>query len=245
MATVSTPADRVSTLARTARSRFYVGLGAFMCLLVLVGFWPSYFGPALRGQIARPAVIQVHGLIFVGWMALLMTQVVLAARGRIRAHRTVGSWGIGYGVVVFIMGLIAGVAAPVIHLSAGEWTRDRAAGFLLITLGDMTLFGSLFAAAFVYRRKPEIHKRLMVGATVALLFAAVGRMAFIPGPLLGAIVWLSPMFLAMAYDWKQRGRIHPATLIATVWLFVGATRVIFVESESWLRIGRGIIDSFM
>ncbi len=245
MATVSAPVPRVSTPARTARSQFYVGVGAFMCALVLVGFWPSYFGPALRGHIERPAVIQVHGLIFVGWMALLMTQVVLAARGQIRAHRTVGTWGIGYGVVVFIMGVIAGVAAPVIHLSAGEWTRDRAAGFLLVTLGDMTLFGSLFAAAFFYRRKPEIHKRLMVGATVALLFAAVGRMSFLPSPALGAIIWLSPMFLTMAYDWKQRGRIHAASLIATVWLFVGATRVAFLESEAWLRIGRGIIDFLM
>jgi len=245
MATVSAPADRISAHARPARSPFYVGLGAFMCALVLVGFWPSYFGPALRGEIARPAVIQVHGLIFVGWMALLMAQVVLAARGRIRAHRTVGSWGIGYGVLVFVMGLIAGVAAPVIHLSAGEWTRDRAAGFLLVIFGDMVLFGSLFAAAVAYRRRPEIHKRLMIGATVALLFAAVGRMSFMPSQMVSAIVWLSPMFLTMAYDWKKRGRVHPASLIATVWLFAGAARVAFLESEAWLRIGRGIIDSLM
>jgi hypothetical protein len=178
-------------------------------------------------------------------MVLLMTQVVLAARGHTRAHRRLGAWGIAYGVVVFVMGVIAGVAAPVMHLSAGEWTRDRAAGFLLITLGDMALFGSLLAAAVVYRRKPEIHKRLMLGATVALLFAAVGRMSFISSVLVSAVVWLSPMFVAMAHDWKHRGRPHPASVIATTWLFVGSARGLFVESEAWLRIGRAILGSLM
>ena len=37
---------------------------------------------------------------------------------------------------------------------------DRAAGFLLIILGDMALFGVFFVAAIIYRRNPEIHKRL-------------------------------------------------------------------------------------
>lgn len=245
MHTTSLPVDPVSVRTPPVRSRFYVAIGTFMCAIVLIGFWPSYFGPALRGEIARPAVIQVHGLIFVGWMVLLMAQVVLAARGQTRAHRQLGAWGIAYGVVVLVMGLIAGVAAPVIHLSAGDWTRDRAAGFLLITLGDMALFGSLFAAAIVYRRRPEIHKRLMIGATVALLFAAVGRMSFISSVVVSEVVWLSPMFVVLAYDWKHRGRVHPASVIATAWLFVGSARGLFLESEAWLRIGRAILGSMM
>jgi len=144
-----------------------------------------------------------------------------------------------------VMGVVAGIAAPVMHVHAGEWTRDRAAGFLLIPLGDMVLFGSLFGAAVAYRRKPETHKRLMVGATVALLFAAVGR---IPGldqaiPALLAI-WLSPMLIGVAYDWKTRGRPHQAYVISALWLFVGALRVTLLESEVWLRTGRAILDAF-
>ena len=213
--------------------------------VVLLGFWPSYFGRLLRGDIARPLVIQIHGLVFIGWMALLVMQVVLAWRGRVKAHRRVGNWGIAYGILVLVMGVVAGIAAPVMHVHAGEWTRDRAAGFLLIPLGDMVLFGSLFGAAVAYRRKPETHKRLMVGATVALLFAAVGR---IPGldqaiPALLAI-WLSPMLIGVAYDWKTRGRPHQAYVISALWLFVGALRVTLLESEVWLRTGRAILDAF-
>src|SRR5262245_33532098 len=228
------------------KTTFYVALAAFMVGIVLVGFWSTYFGRLLRGDIARPLVIQIHGLVFVGWMALLVAQVVLAWRGRVQAHRRVGRWGIAYGVLVLVMGVAVGIAAPVMHFHAGEWTRDRAAGFLLITFGDMVLFGSLFAAAVAYRRKPEIHKRLMVGATVALLFAAVGR---IPGldqaiPALLAI-WLSPVLIGMAYDWKSRGRPHPAYVVSALWLFVGALRVTLLESEVWLRTGRAILDAFV
>src|SRR5215510_13642988 len=112
--------------------RFYLGMAAFMILMVFVGFWPSYFGPLLRGAAARPLVIHLHGVVFMGWMALLLTQVALAARGRTKAHRKLGSFGIAYGFMVLLMGLVVAIAAPVLHLSAGEWPMDRAAGFLLI-----------------------------------------------------------------------------------------------------------------
>jgi hypothetical protein len=230
---------------RRARSRFYVGLAAFMTGIVMVGFWPSYFGPMLRGNIERPLVIQLHGLIFVGWMALFIAQVVLAARGRVDLHRQIGRLGIGYGWVLLAMGIVVGPAASVLHIRAGEWTRDEGAAFLLTTFGDMVLFGSFFAAAVAYRRRPEIHKRLMVAATVALLFAAVGRMRFIESTGIKALIWLTPMFVGMAYDWIARRRVHSAYLVGTVGLFVGATRVLFTQSETWLRIARPIIDALI
>jgi hypothetical protein len=238
---VSKPSPRVRT-----KTTFYVGLSLFMAALVVIGFWPSYYGQVLRGAAAKPLVIHLHGAVFTGWMVLLVAQVLLAWRGRVRMHRRVGTWGIAYGVLVLAMGLVVAIAAPVMHVNAGEWTRDRAAGFLLITFGDMVLFGSLFGAAVVYRRKPEIHKRLMLGATVALMFAAVGR---IPGvetvlPLFFAL-WLSPVFIGMLYDWRTRGRPHVAYVVSAAWLTVVASRVFVSETEAWLPIGRAILAVFV
>jgi hypothetical protein len=177
-------------------------------------------------------------------MALLIAQVVLAARGRVDLHRRVGRAGIIYGWIVLAMGIVAGPAASVIHIRDGSWTHDRGAGFLLVTFGDMLLFGSLFAAAVAYRTRPEIHKRLMIAATVALLFAAVGRMDFI-GPAISLVLWLSPMIVGMGYDWITRRRIHPVYPIATAWLLVVFSRVFFTESGMWLAIGRPIIDALL
>src|SRR5688572_876778 len=120
---------------------FYAGLALFLIATVVTGFWPSYFGTLLGGGVARPMVMHVHGAIFTGWMALLVLQVGLAATGRVRTHRRVGTFGIGYGAAVFVMGVIATFAAPVIHVHNGDWTAERAAGFLILPIGDMILFG--------------------------------------------------------------------------------------------------------
>ena len=232
------PAARVRT-----KPAFYVWLSLFMLAIVFIGFWPSYYGPVLQGDAPRPLIIHLHGVVFIGWMGLLLAQVGLAWRGRVQMHRRVGQWGIAYGVGVIVMGLVVGVAAPVMHVHSGEWTRDRAAGFLLITFGDMLLFGSLFGAALAYRRKPEIHKRLILAATVALLFAAVARMQWLATPV-AATLWLSPLLVGMLYDWRTRGRVHVAYLVSAAWLFVGAMRVALVESDAWLRAGRVLLGVF-
>jgi uncharacterized membrane protein YozB (DUF420 family) len=230
--------------ART-KTTFYLALSIFMVGLVLAGFWPSYYGALLSGAASRPLIIHIHGAVFMGWMALLVAQVALAWKGRVQTHRRLGRWGIAYGCAVIAMGIVVGIAAPVMHLKAGEWTQERAAGFVLVTMGDMVLFGSLFTAAVIYRRKPEIHKRLILGATVALLFAAVGRLPFTDGaPLPAAGLWLSPLLIGMLYDWRTRGRPHAAYVISATWLFVGATRVLVTESAVWQPVGRAILGIF-
>ncbi len=168
------PAHRVP--ARSRIHRFYVAVTFLLIAIVARGFWPSYFGPLVNGGVTRPWVVHLHGAIFSGWMALLLLQVSLAASGRVDLHRRVGSIGIVYGVLVLTLGLAVAFAASVLHVRAGEWTRDEAAAFLLLPLVDMILFAGFFTAAIVYRRQPEIHKRLMLAATVALAFAAIGRM---------------------------------------------------------------------
>src|SRR5688572_10307612 len=152
---------RDQTIAALRRSHFFFfGLTLFLMATVVIGFWPSYFGTLLSGGVHRPLVMHLHGAIFTGWMALLLLQVGLAATGRVRAHRRVGTFGIWYGALVFVMGVIATFAAPVLHVRAGEWTTERAAGFLILPALDMILFGAFFGAAVKYRNKPEIHKRL-------------------------------------------------------------------------------------
>lgn len=242
---MTTVAATVTTSARVrTKTPFYVGLTFFMVAIVLIGFWPSYYGQILHGIPDRPLVLHAHGAIFTGWLGLLIAQVALAWRGKVQMHRRVGRWGVAYGFLVLAMGIVVGLAAPVMHADSGEWTRDRAAGFVLITMGDMVLFGSLFVAAVVYRRRPEIHKRLMVGATVALLFAAVGRMPLDSRPLVATVVWLSPILIGMLYDWKSRGRPHAAYVISAVWLLVGGMRVLVSQSAAWLPIGHAVIDFF-
>src|SRR6185436_13121375 len=115
-----------------------------------------------------------------------------------------------YGVVVIVVGLITAFARFALRVRAGEVVAAQMQ--LLGPLLDMLVFAPLFAAAIYYRRTPELHKRLMIVATTALLVAAVTRMPFLGSPpdrLPLHLIWTAPILLAMAHDfWRQR-RIHP------------------------------------
>ena len=87
----------------------------------------------------------------------------------------------------------------------------------------------------------------MIAATVALLFAAVGRMQFITSPPLAAVVWLSP--LIVRYGTRLGSPSQPFThvyIVATVVLFIGATRILFEQSDLLaVPISRPIIDALL
>ena len=234
--------DQVVT-ARRRTHQFYIGITLFLCATVVTGFWRTYFGTLLTGGVTRPFVMHLHGAVFTGWMALLLLQVSLAAAGRVRAHRRVGKVGIAYGVLVLVMGCIVTIAAPVMHVQAGRWTPDAAAAFLLLPIGDMILWGAFFGAAMAYRHKPEIHKRLILAATVALAFAAVARLN-LALPIFFAL-WIAPMAAAMGFDVLTRGRVHTVNGISTAVMALAFIRIFFMESEAWLTIGRALLGPFL
>ena len=223
------------------RRLFYVGLALAMTAMVVASFWPIYFGPLLRGEADRPWLFHVHGAAFLGWMALLVTQTALVSLGRTRLHRRVGRVGMAYGVLVVALGLAITFAAVSMHTASGAWDADSAAAFLLLPLGDMVLFAGFFGAAIGYRRRPEIHKRLMILATIALVFAAITRIVPVESPATFLFVWLAPLGASMAYDWKTRGHVHPVYAVGLLVFLVAFARVFAMNAEPWLTIGRALL----
>jgi len=226
------------------RRKFYVAMAVLLIAMIFIGFWPSYYGPLTRGATEAPWILHVHGFVYIGWMFLLVLQTVLAAQGKIRQHRSVGNFGIALGSAVFVMGLIVSFVAPVMTYNAGTRTLDEAAGFLLIPLGDMALFGPLFFTAVAKRRNAELHKRLMILATIAVAFAAIFRMQALGLPLsAGLTMWFVLPAICIVYDLKTQGRIHPVYWIGIAGMIVAALRIPFSASETWVGFARPIIEA--
>ena len=99
----------------------------------------------------------------------------------------------------------------------------------------MVLFGGLVCAAIANVRRPEIHKRLMLLATISVIPPAIARVFFALnvgiapglrpglGPLRTVESVLAPALIAdalvlagMICDWRTRGRPHPAYVIGGV-----------------------------
>jgi hypothetical protein len=242
--------------ARTGRSKIYVGLALMIAAIVFVGFSRSFYG-TFFADAAHPWIIHVHAAVYVGWLALLIAQTVLAARGDIATHRRVGKFGIAYGALVWALGLVVVVAMPVLNVHSGQWPMERGEQFLAIPLGDMVLFGGFFGAAIAYRRKPEIHKRFIILAAVAVMFAAVGRALTNVAVLLGdpeaplggvparLALWYSPVIVAMAYDLMTRRRIHPVYWIGVAAMAVVFLRLPYSQTAHWHGIARAILAPFI
>ena len=237
-----------ATAPRRSRSlsrvrAFYLAMALVLTAYVLVGFWASYYGRIVSGTVAGPWFFQLHGAVFTGWLLLLVAQVALVSTRRVPLHRRVGNLGIGYGVLLFVVGVAMTFVSPVMHVRAGEWTPDQGAGFILLPLVDMVLFAGFFGGAIAYRRHPETHKRLIVLTTIALAFAAVFRMAL--PPLAGFVVWLLPLAAAMLFDAATLGRVHRVYLISAPILALAFMRIFFMESEAWLPAGRVLLGLFL
>lgn len=243
--------DNALSQSRGTRRRwFYVAVSLLITVTALAGFGPSFYESLVLG-VSRHWTIHAHAAVFLGWLALLIGQAVLAARGQIALHRRIGNFGIAYGIAVLILGFVVGFAVPATYVEAGTWTLDRAASFLATILADMVLFGGFFGAAIAYRGRPEVHKRLMLLAAVALILPGVARLWFIEarfagGPNAAALgtllfVWLVPLFAAMAYDFATARRIHPVYWTGVAISVLSIARFPLSQTESWRVFGRAFL----
>lgn len=228
----------------------YVGSMLLTIALAVVGFWPTYFGPVLSGGVPRSAsvvspdmtpVLHVHAVVYVFWLVLFAAQVVFAATGRLALHMRVGRWLMVYGIVLIGAGLMVASKGFADRLATGD--VFRAQRWLFGILRELAFFAPFLVAGWVYRRRPEIHKRLMIVATLILVVPAVGRMTFLgtPPPLWKyMVVWPLPVYLAMVHDFRTRKLVHPVYVIGLAAMLAMRLVLPFGSSSTWQTIASGI-----
>ncbi|MBM4218571.1 MAG: hypothetical protein FJ171_02830 [Gammaproteobacteria bacterium] len=126
---------------------------------------------------------------------------------------------------MLLVGLATAIHSTNVQIAAGM--AERARGFLIVPVITILFFAAVMAVAIANRRRPEVHKRLIVLASVAILMAAVARLLRLAltkaGPLTGpppiefsALPSLATDLLIVAaiiHDWRTRGRPHPVYLV--------------------------------
>jgi hypothetical protein len=105
-----------------------------------------------------------------------------------------------------------------------EGMRESAyvADHLSIPLNDMISFVAVFAAAAWWRKRPDVHRRLMLVATCLLTAAAFARF---PSITITALRWYAGvdvlLLLALARDLVVERRVHVAYAISLPPLVIG------------------------
>ena len=144
-----------------------------------------------------------------------------------------------YGILVVINGFITTFKDLANCIAEGQ--TEAAQSGLIAPFTNVVVFAIFFGAAITYRRQTEIHKRLMLLATVMLLIAAVLRMPVNPrfNPYLMPLffcIWFAPVLLAMTYDYATRRVIHPVYVIGLVSLTILSFRYLVSNTDLWMSI---------
>ena len=232
---------RIITVRRRERL-FYIGMALVILITVFAGFSRSYFLKAQFGTPPLSTLLHVHGLVFTSWILLFLAQTTLVAARRTDIHRRLGVFG---GVLAALL-LILGTATAIIRVKGGSAPIPGVPplAFLAVPLVDLVVFASLVGAAFYYRHRADMHKRLMTLATVALLSAPIARLPFEfmkAGP--PAFFGLADLFIValLVYDLATRRRVHPATIWGGLLILASQPlRLMIAGTPAWLAFARWV-----
>jgi hypothetical protein len=196
---------------RRRERTFYIVMAAVVVATVFAGFARTYFlRPYFNTEPLMP-LLHLHGVVFTSWIALYLAQTILVAAKRTDIHRRLGI----VGAVIAVLMILIGTLTAIIRAQQGAAPPGGPPPlvFLVIPLADMLVFASLVGAGFYFRRRPDVHKRLMLLATISILPAAIARLPSVlqAGPV--AFFGLADLFIVacLIYDFISRGRIHRAT----------------------------------
>jgi hypothetical protein len=195
------------------RASSYLWLCVATSFVAFFGFSFTYFGPGLAGEYPEVSpTVHVHGWTFFLWYLLLPLQAWLVASRRVSLHRSLGYASIALAVAMTFTGLIViGTQMDLARQPDGSpfW---RFLGPGVFT--TLVLFVVFYGLALRFRRKRELHKRMMLLASTGALGAAGFRilMEVIPGPVAGVAGILLPnvIILAAIFLELRRGEgVHP------------------------------------
>ena len=205
--------------ARTDEHRYFLAAAVVLTFLVLWAFSFEYRDLMHPSQFT--VLVQVHGLVMFTWVGLFLTQVALIVWHRPLWHRRLGVIGIGVAALVVALGVPTAITASRLggdHLPPGA----TSAGFLADAFTQLAAFALLAGSGLALRKRPDVHKRLMLLSNLPPLIAAIVRLVNFLHLGVGGTTLRNLLLLTfIGADALRTRRLHPA-LVAGVACLIGA-----------------------
>ncbi len=221
---------------------FYFSMSLMLAVLVVWGFSRTVDGNLFHASPPRPFLLWIHGAAFSLWVLFFIVQSGLVRMHKVSVHRFLGWFGGGLATVMVVVGFAIAVIMArfdtVVHHQADAYA------FLSIPFYDMIAFGTCIALAIYWRKRPDLHRRLVFIATCGLMDAALGRFDFLFNhnlffPCLDLLIVLGVM-----RDLVVDRRVHKVYLYALPVLIVGQSLSLYmwrVNPTWWQSITRVIM----
>lgn len=236
MATLATP-----PLASAGHDeRFFLRSAIIMAAIIIVGFSTQL--AMGRSTFAAPLRVHIHAVLFMGWVAIYLTQNLLVANGRVDLHRRLGWFAAIWMIPMVISGFL--VTATMVRNGNAPFFFQPLQ-FLVFDPLTVSGFAGLTVAAIVLRRRTEWHRRLHFCGMALLLAPAFGRL--MPLPLLQPWAWEATFAVTLLFplagiraDLRRSGHAHCAW-----WWGVGTMAVVFAMTQAitYSPVGTAIYEA--
>jgi hypothetical protein len=238
-----TPGDTTSQMKAGGSfldRHFYAGMAWFFVIVAIAGFAPRSLAIVSGTMRSPPLVVHLHAAVMASWVSLLAVQATLSLTGRMDLHRR---WGLA-SLVVGPLVLIALIAVTIVRQNdaAGTPAGPIVNNILFVQIRSIVLFPTFFVWALRTRRTDlEMHKRMMLLATLMLLDAAIARMSWLPynefpKSYLAVHLYLLLLLVpALLFDLIRRGRIHRAWVWGLALILPWVVGAELVWGSPWWR----------
>ena len=172
---------------------FYSAAGAVFLVLTVIGFQRYIFaGKHFDGSPIDPsmlATVVAHSSSIFAWYVLFFVQSLLISTQNRRVHMKLG-WSV---LVIAPMIAVTGALVAVRSVRADpsgavfDWTGRQ---FLLILYSEIALYVVFVAIGVLNRKRPYIHRPMMLLASLVILTGATGRIPLI-NSIFGLHGWLA------------------------------------------------------
>lgn len=168
--------------SNSARSPWFYSLASGLLLvLTLIGF--RHFYLQLQAYPGRPlppparVIYILHGALMTAWIVLAAVQPLLVANGRKRLHMTLGK--LGMALAVGILGAGVAIAIGSTKGMPPDLIRFGLApkAFLTVPLSGLVAFALFLTVGLLNRQRSEIHRPMMLLASLSVIAAALARIA--------------------------------------------------------------------
>ncbi|MEO7306437.1 MAG: hypothetical protein ABIR78_05465 [Ferruginibacter sp.] len=226
---------------------FFLIIAIVALVVVLIGFAKTFIIPVATNSFSAPILIHIHGAFAFAWILLFLLQTSLIHFNKYKIHQTLGFLGLFISAGVMITMIPAGmyVAQRDLRQGFGETAYSSLLGVIISGI----IFFCLVLAGILKRKVPQSHKRLMLLATIVVLWPAWFRFRHyfpsVPKPEIWFALVLADSLIIIAWIWDKfrNGKIHPVLKYIGLFIILEQTFEVFAfDTPIWRQIAKWIYN---
>lgn len=225
---------------------FYAAAATIMLAVTVMGFQQFYLhGRAVGGRPISPQILPLviaHGVLMSSWIILFAVQPLLILRGKRRVHVMLGIAGAGLAIAIVIIGILLAIVSTRAHPDLVRWGLTQKQ-FMAHPMATVLKFSVFVGLGIGSRRRPDMHRSMMLLATLTMVQPAAARISFLTAPYKGTVAahLVGPALpilvlgaVLLGTRWLLTRRLdRPFALGYTAVLLTSPLVMILARSQAW------------